>query len=77
MTYPLSQSLHVDRAELLNEDTRDCAANLDLWSERSRSGASGGGRDEHNRPRQKFISLHDHSKSFAALLTPAFATQQV
>jgi hypothetical protein len=64
----VSQAADVNGTHLLDEDFRMLAKYVYLWPERSKPGAARRRRYQHNRPRQKLISLDHYAKTLTLLL---------
>lgn len=69
-THRLSQPLHVNRTNLLNEHTRRFARDVDLGSERCGLCAPRRWSNDHYCARQQLIGLQDNSVSHAVLFVP-------
>ena len=68
MACQLAQTLHIDGADLFDQNARCFARRFDLRAERRGSGTAGCRCDEHDRAGQEFVGLNDNTEAVPALL---------
>jgi hypothetical protein len=67
MAGAVTEVLDVDGSDLFDENPSSGAVNVDLWPERRRPGARRCRRNEHDRPREEGVGLHDDTEATPSL----------
>lgn len=68
MAGEVTEAMDVDCSDLLDEHPRRGAIDIDFGAEGCRSGAGRRGSDQHDRPREEGVGLHDDTESTSSLL---------
>ena len=68
MSRPAPEALHVNRPDLLDQNARRDPTDLHLGTKRRGASTARSRRNDHDRPSEELVGLHDNAEAVAVLI---------